>query len=149
MAPRTLLAIDPGLQKLGWAFFTDQTLTRAGLSRTSCIVSDLQELVDIHARNLPCAEASVVEQMWVYPGGGKGDPNDLVRIAIVGACLAERKADSCSFVPAWKWKGQVPKEIHHARTRKILNEEENLLLTRANHDTMDAVALGLWALGRK
>lgn len=54
------------------------------------------------------------------------------------------------------WKGQVPKAIHHKRMEAALTPEERIVLRNCllkvpgpvQHNLKDAVALGLWKLGR-
>lgn len=54
------------------------------------------------------------------------------------------------------WKGQVPKTIHHKRMEAVLTPEEQIVLQNClhrvaesvQHNLKDAVALGLWKLGR-
>ncbi len=55
------------------------------------------------------------------------------------------------------WKGNVPKEVHHRRAFEAMTVEEVAVLgghqlnpnsATYQHDTADAIALGLWALGR-
>lgn len=145
---KTLLAIDPGKRKLGWAFFADRRLVRCGLSRIDG-VDAFGRLAILHSLALPCAETGIVELMSVYPGDrAKGDPNDLIAVATVGAELAGRKCDFVRYVSPRDWKGQVPKEIHHERILSRLDEDEKVLVVGQNHDTKDAVGLGLYALGR-
>jgi hypothetical protein len=143
----TLLAIDPGKKKLGWAFFSAGVLVRCGLSRIDGI-DTLGRLAVIHALQLPCATRGIVELMTVYPGEGKSAPSDLLDVATVGAEVAGRKCDFVEYVRPRDWKGQVPKEIHHPRIRERLESYELVVAKGANHDTMDAIGLGLHALGR-
>jgi hypothetical protein len=50
------------------------------------------------------------------------------------------------------WKGQVPKSVHHARILAALSYEEQSripkLPTSKLHNVLDAVALGLFHVGR-
>ncbi len=127
--PETLLAIDPGTKKIGWAFFSGKCLVRCGLSRVDA-VDGLGRLALLHALNLPCAQ------------------KDLIAVATVGAAVASMKCDFVRYVPAREWKGQVPKDIHHTRILDKLTIEELPLASKANHDTLDAIGLGLFQLGR-
>lgn len=49
-----------------------------------------------------------------------------------------------------KWKGQVPKDIHHERILAVLTPSEIRLvnLLSRDRDALDAVGMGLWELGR-
>jgi hypothetical protein len=46
-----------------------------------------------------------------------------------------------------KWKGNLPKKIHHDRVLRQLSAAESKLVP-VDHNVRDAVALGLYALGR-
>lgn len=47
-----------------------------------------------------------------------------------------------------RWKGNVPKDVHHRRVVQELSLAERDLCTELNHDGWDAVGLWLWAVGR-
>ena len=47
-----------------------------------------------------------------------------------------------------QWKGNVPKKPHHKRILRVLDDEELGNMADSNHDTLDAVGIGLFALGR-
>lgn len=143
----TLLAIDPGTKKLGWAFFASGMLVRCGTSRVTGTC--LGDLAARHAANLPSALEGICELMTVYAGASqKGDQNDLVRVATVGAQVVAIKTDMARFVEPRTWKGQVPKGIHHDRIREKLKDVEKMVAKNAAMDTMDAIGLGLYHLGR-
>lgn len=98
----------------------------------------------------------VIEVPQVYVAGrSKGDPDDLLELAGVDGAITTllRPGKIAGFKPR-EWKGQVPKEIHHARVLRKLNEAETAVLERANvppslrHNVVDAVALGVWFLRR-
>ncbi len=46
-----------------------------------------------------------------------------------------------------KWKGNLPKKIHHERILRLLSQNE-IDKVPVDHNVRDAVALGLYALGR-
>jgi len=46
-----------------------------------------------------------------------------------------------------KWKGNLPKKIHHERILRLLTRPE-IKMVPVDHNVRDAVALGLYALGR-
>src|SRR6185312_16842694 len=93
----------------------------------------------------------------------KGDPNDLIKLAVGVGRYAEffenRGAKVALVLPA-EWKGQIPKEVHHARVMSALTRHEAAKLLEGckfvadgkRHNVMDAVALAkagfekrLWA----
>lgn len=138
-----LLAIDPG-NDLGWALFDGGTLERAGL------------------RNPPvdAAHQAIIERPQVYRSSkSKGDPNDLITLAI-GVGQMKERLESCGatvelVLPA-TWKGQIPKDIHHRRILGLLAPTEKTRLDAClsgvaagiRHNVLDAVGLGLWFLRR-
>ncbi len=46
-----------------------------------------------------------------------------------------------------KWKGNIPKKIHHERVLRLLSSKEKKAVPK-DHNVLDAVALGLYALGK-
>jgi hypothetical protein len=68
----------------------------------------------------------------------------------VGELKGRFEAVGCrvELVQPRTWKHQVPKHIHHARASKVLTDAERELMASKRHDVWDAVALGLWKLGR-
>lgn len=96
----------------------------------------------------------VVELPQVYvQARQKGDPNDLIQLAAVvgGLCEAFRRVPQRVYLPA-EWKGQVPKEIIHARVKaRLSNEELGRIICRKKalmHNVLDAVGIGTEFLGR-
>lgn len=94
----------------------------------------------------------VVETPQIYmPGrGSKGDPNGLVRLALlVGALAATIPHEQLVTPLPAAWKGQTPKPISHRRALWQLSPAERLRVekrrgARTQGDVLDAVALGLW-----
>lgn len=144
-----LLAIDPGVRALGWAYFEDGRLVQAGLLRAKHIQEMVDQLwlLDLHPVSL------VIERPQVY-GGAKFDPNDLVGLAVVAGAAAGRfhMAKNIDFPLPRMWKGQVPKDIHHERVLRALSIAERGQVPNTTkslqHNVLDAVGLGLWKIGR-
>ncbi len=95
----------------------------------------------------------VIELPQVYGKSGKGDPNDLIRVAAIAGVVAGRFDVKTNFVLPRTWKGQTPKPISHARARDVLSEREQKIVDSVakgapKEDVWDAVAIGLWALNR-
>lgn len=148
-----LTAIDPGATS-GWAQFTAGKLSAAGIFRD-------YEYPAVWHRGYE--QTLVLEIPRIYPHRSKGDPNDIVQLALtVGEIRGHYRplvTHLSETYPA-TWKGQVPKEIHHARVLKVLADDEKKLLdaerrkvTKTNphgydHNMLDAVGLGLWFLQR-
>lgn len=137
----TILGVDPGVQRSGWAVVSeiDGFLLACGLTNTPYTVD-------------PRVGAIVVEKPQVYRAG-KGDPNDLINVAVVtGEWLGIfRDADQVTPLPR-QWKGQVPKLAHNARTLGKLTSAENRnylacvahINVSARHNVIDAIGLAKW-----
>ena len=103
--------------------------------------------------------ALVYEWPQIYPGSKqKTDPNDLPGLAAVGGGVAGILASTVTSVRTptpREWAGQTPKSKtgdpwlspRGERIRSRLSPAE-FALTPAQHDVLDAVAIGLWAVGR-
>lgn len=154
----TLLAFDPGTMRSGWAFFSDDDeLVEAGVVRASGVVEMIRALGGIGI----CPNTFVVEVPQIYTAAkSKGDPNDLVAVALVAGAAIERfgaraRAGVVKAKPR-DWKGTTPKEINHTRTRAKLSPDELSVVQSAalragktaSLDLLDAVGIGLWALRR-
>jgi hypothetical protein len=146
-----LLAIDPG-SDTGWALFrSDGILYGCGLGDPR--LSEKHRMGDI--------TEVVIECPYVYPGGKTKDPNAIVTLALNAGTWAGRY-ERCNvrYVRPWQWKGQTPKEIHHERIRAKLDASETAIVTGGTarfgarlpkskaHNVLDAVGLGLFAVGR-
>jgi hypothetical protein len=156
-----LIAIDPGINKTGIAVFTDGVLKQSRLlTSLSASWDRLEDLRDQLLRSLQNKDhAVVVELPQIYRAvKSKGDPNDLIKTATVGAYLLGVLCESVpvtqtTFVHPGDW-CKIPKSTKKgavsARTDKILaslsvSERDRVLV---QHDVIDAVGIGLWKLGR-
>lgn len=140
-----VLAIDPG-NDLGWALFEDGQLIFAGLNNPSTALLD--------------GARAIIERPQVYRSSqSKGDPNDLITLAIGVGQMKERlesRGVQVDLVLPTTWKGQTPKEIHHKRVLARLSPTEKTRLDGClscvargvRHNVLDAVGLGLWFLRR-
>jgi len=146
---RSVIAIDPGLWS-GWALFHRGKLHVAGV---------LSE--DEITRAPPMPEWSpaiaLIEVPVIYPiGKSKGDPNDLIKLAITVGDLRgfyRRHGLRVGFVKPRRWKGTVPKEIHGERVVGKLEADERAILPTLpktkRHNMIDAIGLGLWWLEKE
>lgn len=137
------LAIDPGLST-GWATL-DATgrLLACGAGEGFPILSNRE---------------AVIERPQVYRAGkSKGDPNDLITLAIRVGRYQERLEVAGVrvelFLPT-TWKGQIDKERHHAQVNARLAENERGIVERVakaagargyDDNVWDAIALAKWA----
>jgi len=140
---RSVLAIDPG-KNAGWARFVDGDLCEAEVMNGSDIVNQPPPIAVGPA-------IVVIEIPVIYPiGRGKGDPNDLISLAIMAGRLSGYYKHICNcdtiFVKPRVWKGTVPKRIHQKRILDKLKENEKAKLPHQNHNMVDAIGIGLWYL---
>jgi hypothetical protein len=138
----TLLAIDPGILT-GWAVFD----SRGGLQACG-LGEDFPTLSE---------RVAVIERPQVYRASkSKGDPNDLITLAIrVGRYYErlEKAGVRVHLVLPTTWKGQVPKTIHHERIAGSMPATEVEIVRRVEkkigklkcENVWDAIGLGRWA----
>jgi len=176
---RAILSVDPGIQKSGWAIFVDNLLTACGVARFQISIKndklfkeDTKRLLAIRQITAKIAAAweqvmgvmvqpnkMIIEQPEIYNHASrKGDPNDLMPLAILGGVLWERMApNQIIFVKPKLWKGQVPKEVMTKRTHAELSQrEQNIAIDSfrdlpkdAYHDGYDAIGIGRWYIKKE
>lgn len=159
---RYLFTLDPGVKAAGVAVFDlhAKTLVGAGLARGETVFKTAQRAIDMAQAisemvNLaPCFPSEViVEKPQVYVRG-KGDPNDLIEVALSGGAFAGwfYMATQTAIQPR-EWKGQVNPDAMIERIKSRLSPEETarVEIPRAKslaHNIFDAVGIGLHRLGR-
>lgn len=171
-----LLSVDPGLRASGVALFKDNLLVAADYVRSSSSQPAGPESCAEMAENI-CLWLSkkfvtfefshtfniVVEWPQVYRGTtADKDPNDLLGLAGVTSALVafsdvlkNEFASKTSFrvthyLPK-EWKGQMTKEASRYRIQTRLSGEELGSIERKcreNHNTWDAIGIGLKFLDR-
>lgn len=157
-----LVAIDPSLRATGWAVFEDGRLVSCGIVKTAAGTTAEQAAREVAQRlkNDLDGAVAVIERPQIYQGRrSKGDPNDLVGVALVaGACAAW--ADRAVFVLPHDWKGSIPKHaqlsryIVHRRNEKALDDASCAVYRKClaawaaglRHNLADAVGIGLHAM---
>jgi hypothetical protein len=133
-----LIAIDPG-KCAGVAIFDDGILTDA-------YVTGQIEPLDHGAAEVVC------ELPRIYPTGkGKGNPNDLISVALSAGRLCALYPGTLYVFPH-SWKAQVDGDIMCNRIVGLISHEEQtryrkLPVSKA-HNMIDAIGIGLWHLGR-
>lgn len=144
-----LLAVDPGADA-GWAHFDPEQrrLVACGLN---------EQFMTAHVARV------VIERPMIYPGGRqKARPADIIKLATragewggLGRAFFGVEPE---YVEPAKWKGgSVPKSIHHARIWAVLSVDEQTVVSKAaagiapskRHNLMDAIGIGLYAVGRQ
>jgi hypothetical protein len=135
-SPCTLVAVDPGIHA-GVALFRDGVLVYSHKeSEPHVLVSDAIDVL-------------IIERP-VFQHARMSNPDNVVALAInVGRWLQTHDwAKRVELVKPGVWKGNVSKEITKQRVRQLLTEKERWAWDDSSHDVTDAVALGLWYLGR-
>ncbi len=167
---RSILAVDPSLACTGWAVFDNGQLSSAGIIPTKPRLSYRDRLHEVR-KALPFSGGApfdllVLEWPQIYRekkqtkrdafgNARRTDPNDLLWVAAVaGIVLTTVHATDVLMQRPGDWKGQVPKSIHNARVIARLSPPEREAFRRAGlpksqeHNAIDAIGLGLTALGR-
>jgi len=137
-----ILAIDPGLRACGIATMIDgQITTRTVRPQAEALPDRIREICG----QIPPGGWGlfVIERPQVYRGRRqKGDPNDLISLAMLVGALIVRVSYRKLLLPMpAQWKGSVPKEIHHRRIRARIPD-----LSRCSKDALDAVGLALYGV---
>ena len=154
-----LLAVDPGIRGCGVAIFAGTDLARAGYVKNECKSGNGPREAAMMAWKIQAwAElyeigGIAVEWPQVYRSAKlRGDPNDLLPLSAVAGALAALFPDAqVSATRPAEWKGQMPKDICHARVIAQLGDTERRRIAPAGaltHNVLDAVGIGLYARGR-
>lgn len=131
-----ILGIDPG-KCTGWAILAEGgELIRCG---------------EGWPPSLEGVRRAVVECPQIYRASkAPGDPNDLIKVAILVGRYVERLDQAnvpVRLVKPAEWKGQVPKKIHNARVKGALQTAELARLAKLElpesreHNVIDAIGL--------
>lgn len=176
-----LLALDPSVRSPGVAVFRDGLLRYAAKVKVpteykvcpqgerwqrvaECICDWVR-----HNAELEFPRTIVYERPQIYVASkAKGDPNDLIALAAVGAAVvATYQATLYTQYPSTtlriktetptpaEWAGQIPKATKGSakdspRALRILSRlsDEEKARVPDQHDALDAIGLGLHSLGR-
>lgn len=151
----SLLAIDPALRALGWAFFKNGTLVLCGVARSK----EKYPAFDMAMQSfgvIGTIDVVILEVPQAYPGNPV-PAQDLIDIAVVGAYVAGiNETKKFIQVAPRKWKGNLPKDETERRSREVMTKDELETVAFELKDTpkglhnnaWDAIALGLWQLRR-
>lgn len=140
-----LIAVDPGVHACGVAWFDEGVLLRAEY-RTEPLAGGVFPIGDMPKTTCIC------EIPQVYAGDGAKKAAALIDLAVAAGRMTGQL--ETKYVRPASWKGQVPKDIHHARVRACLTEAERAVLGACDcsksklHNVLDAIGLGLKTLGR-
>lgn len=133
-----VLSIDPGVHKSACAIFIDGLLTFA-----DDLKNDQAFQLIKNTKNV----VVVVETPVLYPTKRK-QHKDVARLLDIAKQMIKTSKTGVGVTPS-AWKGQVPKKIHNKRVLSMLSDEEKRrVVSLKNHNTVDAVGIGLWFLQR-
>ena len=143
-----LVAVDLGKRKVGVAVFSVDRLLKTAFTVYYPTWGDRKWNARHMASEVALRIAAVttqgdIVQEWPVV-------RDLFRVAEKDIKTLQAVGRILGSVERYKpreWKGNVPKEVHHARLRQVLSTDE-LLLIDGTHDAWDAVGIGLFANGR-
>ena len=145
-APMKILAVDPGKFHMGVAFFEGDCLKGAKLYK----IKDPHDLVFIASsiqqefrNDGPITYVSEIPM--IYPAvRSKGDPNDLIPLALNTGILAGALAPTkIIFYKPYEWKGTIDGDMMLRRIESKLRPAERLLLPeKINHNVLDAIGVG-------
>lgn len=143
-------SVDPGADT-GLAIWENGRLNGAwSIDPDDFAVLGLDELVIEEPKIYPRKRKDKNGERWI-------DPNAIVKLGITAGQIAGIATVLSGAKIVWYlpevWKGQLPKEICHERALAALNDDERgaIHLPKAKKkrgDLFDAVALGLYHLGR-
>lgn len=141
-----LFSIDPGKNEFAWALFDNKKLIKCGM----CEVDNIRDLV-----YGVMIDEVVIEVPQIYmQRKWKGDPNDLIDVAVTAGRVAGQFSQ-VEFVRPRIWKGNRPKDIDNNYTLSQLISKELTILNicgvqkSKRHNVVDAIGIGLWKLGRR
>jgi hypothetical protein len=158
-----LLAVDPGLRYPAIAKFEGGVLVYAsrvpipkGITTKTPVLERCRAIaLALVSDYFP--DTIVVEYPQVYSAAkSKGDPNNLLPLAVIGGCLAGLLPDVKMISPTPReWTGQIKKDERGDPWRSPRGRRIRSRLSQAeidtvipSHDSIDSIGLGLWALGR-
>lgn len=154
MAGVQVISVDPGACT-GWAYWRSNKLVSCGV----CSPEDFKRIVPPEA--FITSKVGIIELPQVYKVS-KAPPKDIVRLAVRVGILTEKMLaggipEVIELCPT-TWKGQVPKEVHHARLFAKLSPAEQEVVRKCGqgiapslrNNMLDAVGLGLYrVMGKK
>jgi len=155
-------SVDPGINHVGIAYWSDKTLVHATLIRNKAPKkSSLSERVhwlsvavrrylnSPHAEPVSPCELAVIELPRTYKGkAAKGDANkNVVPLALVVGALIHH-IPTVHLVWPNEWKGNMDADVFTERLRGKLTPEQRAATDwppkSLDHNVIDAIGLGLW-----
>lgn len=165
-----LVTLDPGIRGCGLAYYLGGELRAAtyvrnpiksgdGTAAVAAMVEQLTHRLSLWGAASQAPRALAVERPQIYTyGKGKGNPNQLIPLAEIGAGLAcaMRWGALHTYLPR-EWKGTIDGDTMVARISatgpaSLLSADEHarvdLPCASLAHNAWDAVGIGLHRLGR-
>lgn len=162
-----IISIDPGTEETGIALYRAGALVDVDVLRVKRSVGNREQRASDMGR-LAVGKVStwrgaaeplrvVLEypQVYKHGPGSEVDPDDVLCLVLVighvWGTFHGLKGNTLELVRPATWKGQVPKRIMNNRIVSTLTKTEQDLVhdkVRSNHNALDAVGIGLWAMKR-
>ncbi len=169
-APEALVSIDPGTEETGIALYRAGALADVDVLRVQRSVGNREQRASVMGRLAvdrvrawcgPAGGGSLSRVVLEYPqiyrhgAGSEVDPDDVLCLVLVighvWGTFHATNGNKLELVRPADWKGQVPKRVMNNRIVGTLSPAEQQLVhakVRSNHNALDAVGIGLWALRR-
>lgn len=157
-----ILAIDPGVHHHGLALFLDDgRLFRCALMpgpggrRVPLAVAAAG--LAVRTKNWADAwwggvvvPARIVAELPQDRGQARVPPADLIALSVVLGWTLGALGEPATLISPSEWKGSTPKAQHQPRIIAALSAEEAAMIPSGAlaHNVIDAVGIGLWAVGR-
>lgn len=159
-----ILAVDPGSSGTGYAMLESDSarVVRFGTlygrgrfwsHKVMQIMISYEKLFALTPRDGYIGQVYIESPVFMrgYGGYTTASTGDLVKLAMLCGAMyihaLRHEQHGVELVEPSKWKGQLPKDVCHRRIRGILHQNGDVV-DHASQHAMDAIGLGLWALGR-
>lgn len=144
----TLLTLDPGKTYVAFAKFDNGVLVHAETVKSKKPWPEgAVEVAKVLKAHGPVDEF-VFEFPVVYPKQTRS-PNDLLPLCYAdGLVTAVLEPEKVEAVDPARWKGTIDPDIVIARVQNALTPTETAACKSKDHNTWDAVGIGLWKLKR-
>lgn len=155
-----ILAVDPGAGGTGWALLNAKTArlqdfgTLHGKSKVWTVkVLEIVTLFEKLLSNNYIGQVFMESPVFMrgYGGYTTASTGDLVKLSMLCGALfiASSKLHGTTLVEPSKWKGQLPKKVCNDRVWNILLRQHVYEeIGKPSEHALDAIGIGLWALGR-
>lgn len=155
-----ILAVDPGVNGSGWALLrsNDASLINYGTLHGKGLWAQKASQIMVGFEKVFAVWEDYIGQVYIespvfmrgFGGYTTASTGSLVKLAMLCGAMflySLKKQHGTILVEPSKWKGQLPKKVCNARVLRILEKSNASIGTASNH-ALDAIGLGLWALGR-